>query len=253
MAVFCLFASANGAEKPEYLASFDPAKGFKPAQRDLTEVFLQIAGSLEYSGSPVPYLRHVQQEDARVAVLYQQKYGHPPKTFHPAYMTDEYLDRFASNWDALSSKLGLESYAREFGNTMRDAILGTRGSGTIIVEIFNEHQARVFNAMAGKSSKGADFESLRLQLVKRLELNKSIVDEGKYEVPRRDAVRSAIIMHGITMKLFKRLDDGLSPADAEKVKTVITSMIMDAGEMAEAELRAGIAEWAITQPSTANR
>ena len=49
--LFC-GVSAKAEPKPEYLASFDPAKGFKPAQRDLTEVFLQIAGSLEANGSP---------------------------------------------------------------------------------------------------------------------------------------------------------------------------------------------------------
>jgi hypothetical protein len=245
--------AAHGAEKPEYLASFDPAKGFKPAQRDLTEIFLQIAGSLEYYGSPVPYMRHVQQEDARVAGLYQQKYGHPPKAFQPAYMTDEYLDRFAANWETLSPKLGLEAFTKEVGNTMRDAILGTRGSGTIIVEILNQHQARVFDAMAGKGSKSADFETLRSQLIKRLELDRSQIDDSAYSVPRRDAVRSAMIMRGSTLKLFKRLDDGLNPADAERVKTVISSMFMDVGEMAQSELKAGISEWAINQSSTATR
>ena len=249
----CFFASASASDKPEYLASFDPAKGFKPAQRDLTEIFLQLAGSLEYYGSPVPYLRHVQQENARIAGLHQEKYGHPPKVFRPAYMTDKYLDRFAANWETLSPKLGLESYTKEVGNTMRDAIVGTRGTGTIIVEILNEHQARVFNAMAGKSTKGADFETLRLQFVKRLELDKKSVDEEKYQIPRRDAISFALAIHGITMKLFKRLDDGLNPADADRVKTVITSMFMDVGEMAQSELEAGISEWAINQSSTANR
>ena len=253
IAVFCLFASANGAEKPEYLASFDPAKGFKPTQRDLTEVFLQIAGSLEYYGSPVPYMRHMQQEEVRIAALYERKYGHPSKALWPAYMTDEYLNRFAANWEILSPKLGLEPYTKEFGNTMRDAILGTRGTGTTIVEIFNEHQSRVFNAMAGKGSRGADFESLRSELAKRLEWDALRIDDSSYSVPRRDAIRSAMILRGNTIKLFKRFDDGLSATDAEKVKTVITSMIMDIGEMANGELRAAISEWAITQPSTATR
>ena len=44
--VLSIFATANAAERPEYLQSFDPVKGFKPAQRDLTEIYLQLAGSL---------------------------------------------------------------------------------------------------------------------------------------------------------------------------------------------------------------
>ena len=46
---FIALLTALGADRPEYFASFDPAKGFKPAQDNLTQVFLQIAGSLELS------------------------------------------------------------------------------------------------------------------------------------------------------------------------------------------------------------
>ena len=244
-------AVAAPTEKPEYLASFDPAKGFKPAQRDLTEIFLQIAGSLEYYGSPVPYMRHMQAEHARIEALYQQKYGSAPKSFRPAYMTDDYQNRFAANWDILSPKLGLEPFAKEVGNTMRDAILGTRGTGTMIVEILNQHQARVFDAMAGKGSKGADFETLKSQLISRLELDKKDVDEGRYEVARRDAVRSAIIIHGFTMKLFKQIDQALNPADAERIKSALTSVFMDVGRMAQSELEAGLSEWALQHQTTA--
>src|SRR5579862_1089149 len=141
-----LSAAADPQTRPEYLQSFDPAKGFKPAQRDLTEVFLQLAGSLEAYGSPEPYLRHVAAEHKRIEGLYQQKFGKVPKSFRPDYMTDEYIDHLCANWQLLSPKLGLEPYAREFGNDMREAIKGTRGTGTIIVDIFNQHQARVFDA-----------------------------------------------------------------------------------------------------------
>lgn len=242
---------AFGAEKPEYLASFDPAKGFKPAQRDLTEIFLQIAGSLEYYGSPVPYMRHMQAEHARIEALYQQKYGSAPKSFRPAYMTDDYFNRFSANWDILSPKLGLEPFTKEVGNTMRDGINGTRGTGTIVVEIFNQHQARVFDAMAGKGSKGADFETLKSQLTTRLEIDKPRIDDSKYSIPRRDAVRSAMIIHGMTAKLFKRLDESLKPADAEHIKNALTSIFVDVGRLAQSELEAGLAEWALRQQSTA--
>src|ERR1700710_154064 len=79
-------------EPPEYLASFDPAKGFKPAQRDLTEIFLQIAGSLEANGSPEGYLRHVASEHTRIEALYREKFGKAPRSFRPGYMTDTYID-----------------------------------------------------------------------------------------------------------------------------------------------------------------
>ena len=235
---------APAAEKPEYLASFDPTKGFKPAQTDLTEIYLQLAGSLEFYGSPEPYLRHVAKEHARTESLYRQKIGKDPKSYRPAYLTDAYIDRLSANWKLLAPKLGLEPYAKEVGEDMREAIKGTRGTGTIIVGIFNRHQTRVFDSMTGKIGQGADFEALRAELVSRLELDKTTVSEGAYDVPRRDAVSYAIIIHGITMKLFAKLDEGLNPTDAARVKAAIVSVFMDTGRMADSELQAGLAEWA---------
>ena len=239
------------AEQPEYLRSFDPAKGFKPAQDNLTQVFLQIAGSLEFYGTPEPYLRHMAKEHARIEGLYSHKNGKAPKSYRPAYMTDEFLNRLAANWKLLAPKLGLETYAKDVGHTMRNAIKGTRGTGTILIDIFNEHQARVLDHMAGKGGPPADFEALKSQVVSRLELDKPFVDEERYEVARRDAVSFALGIDGETKKLFKRLDQSLKPADAEGVKSVLTSIIMDVGQMAQSELEAGIAEWAINRSSTA--
>ena len=251
LAFVFLLSVLTAAEKPEYLGSFNPANGFKPAQRDLTEIFLQLAGSLEEYGSPAPYLRHIAQEHARIEALYRRKFGTEPKSCRPAHMTDEYINRLAATWNLLSPKLGLTPFAKEVGNMMRDSIKGTRGTGTIIVEIFNQHQARVFDEMTGKGGKGADFESLRSELVRRLELDKATVSEGRYEVARRDAVRCAIIIHGITTKLFAKIDQGLKPADARRIKAVITSVFLDVGEMAQSELQAGISERAFGRISTA--
>lgn len=249
----CKTATLDG-EKPEYLQSFDPAKGFKPAQRDLTEVFLQIAGSLEYYGSPVPYMQHMAEEHQRIEALYLAKSGAAPKSYRPAYMSDEYLKRFAANWNFLSPKMGLEPFAKQMGDVMFDAIKGTRRTGTTIVEILNEHQKRVFDAMARKETEGADFDTLKAQLITRLELDKLAIDDRNYDIPRRDAVRSAIIMQGMTMKLFARIDQGLKPADAAKVKAAITSVFADLGTMAQSELQAGIVEWALEpQQATAKR
>ena len=126
---------------------------------------------------------------------------------------------------------------------MRNAIKGTRGTGTIIVEIFNQHQGRVLDSMTRKGRQPADFEALRAALVTRLELDKNVVDESRYEIARRDAVSFALGIHGITMKLFKRLDSGLKPGDSERVKTIITSIFMDVGAMAQSELQVGISAW----------
>jgi hypothetical protein len=240
--------------RPEYTASFDPTKGFiRPAQRDLTEIFLQIAGSLEANGSPEPYLRHMANEHSRIEALYRQKFGKAPRSFRPDYLTDAYIDRVSANWNLLSPKIGLEPYAKEFGHMMRDSIKGTRGTGTILVDIFNRHQEKVFREFTGKSKESSDFESLRLELLRQLELDKASVDEGRYEVARRDAVRCAIIIHGTTMNLFAKLDQSLKPDAADAIKAVLKGVIMDTGRMAHSELEVGVAEWAIGNPSTAAR
>jgi hypothetical protein len=240
-------------QPPEYLQSFDPQKGFKPAQKDLTEIYLQIAGSLEFYGSPEPYLRHMASEHKRIDAKYLRKYGKRPASCRPENLTDDYLDVFSRFWKFLSPGLELESFAKEIGNTMRDGIRGTRGSGTLIVEIFNEHQNQALDAMAGKGSKRADFEALRAEFTTRLELDKESVDDRNYSVPRRDAVRSAFIMRGITTKLYRKIDDALKPADALRIKTVLSAIFIDVGKMAESEFEIGIAEWAIDRasPSTA--
>ena len=236
---------------PEYLQSFDPKKGFKPAQKDLTEIFLQIAGSLEFYGSPEPYLRHMASEHTRIAAKYQTKYGKIGRSFRPAQMTDQYIDTLSTSWKLLSPKFGLDAFAKEIGDAMRDGIQGTRGTGTIVVAIFNEHQSLAFDAMAGKGNQPGDFEALKATLVTRLELDKARVDDRDYSVPQRDAVRSALIIRGMLARLFKKIDDGLKPADAERVKTVVTNIIFSVGEMAHSELEVGLAEWAVEKSSTA--
>jgi hypothetical protein len=250
---FVLPLFAIGAEQPEYLASFDPAKGFKPAQHDLTEIFLQIAGSLEYYGSPVPYMQHMAKEHERIDALYIARYGTVPKSYRPAYMTDEYLNRFAKNWDYLSPKLGLDSFAKEVGNDMRAGINGTRGTGTIAVDILNQHQARVFDAMSEKGTGGADYESLKTDIITRLELDKESIDDRNYTIAHRDAEEYGVIIEGVTFKLFKRLDDNLPPESARVIKSALIGVFNDVGAMADSELKAGIAEWALKQQTAATK
>jgi hypothetical protein len=107
--------------------------------------------------------------------------------------------------------------------------------------------------MLGKSGAGADFESLRADLVHQLEIDKSTHSYERYEVAHRDAVSFSLDLKGTTTKLFARIDQGLNPDAAAKVKAVLLSAIIDTGAMAQSELEAGIAEWAMTNPSTAGR
>ncbi len=123
-----LFASAmpgHMQELPAYTDAFNPSRGFRPAQRSLSQIYLQIAGSLEQFGSPEPYLRHIANEHARVDALYARRFGKPAKTHRPTFLTDQYLNRFSANWTALAPKLELAPFTKSVGHSMHDAILGT--------------------------------------------------------------------------------------------------------------------------------
>jgi hypothetical protein len=240
------FPSA-ASDASELRVFFEPAKGFKPAQQDLTEIFLQIAGSLEHYGSPVPYLRHIAGEHERIQGLYRQKLGKQPISYRPSHMTDKYLDRFSANWTVLSAKLNLAPFTKEVGHLMRDAILGTRGRGVITVEILNRHQARVFDAMTSKNAEPVGFAVLKADLIKTLELDQRFVNEWKYEIPRRDAVTFALAIRDQTNQLFAKIETAYIAADAAKLKSAISCVYLDVGLMAHSELEAGLAEWAFEQ------
>lgn len=242
---------ACAAEKPEYLQSFNPEQGFKPAQADLTEVFLQLAGSLEYYGTPEPYLRHVRAEHARIEAKYKERFGTAPKSFCPAYMTDEYLDRLSANWNTLSPKLGLDALTKHTGNLMRDAINGTRGTGTTVVEILNHHQALVYTSMSGKAGGSTDYEALKRELIRGLEIEKTTINDRNYDLAHRDAVGFTVGIRGPIIELFAKLDASLKPADSERFKGAIVSMFNDVGRMAQSELEVGIAERALDRQTAA--
>ncbi len=241
----------QAADKPEYLASFDPAKGFKPAQSDLTEVFLQIAGSLEFYGSPEPYLRHMKAEHERIEAKYRQHFDTEPKHFCPAYMDEKYFSGLADNWKLLAPKLGLDPLTKKTGHLMREAINGTRDNGTMLVEIFNKHQARVYARMIGKGTEPADFDALKSDLISRLEIGKSVVHDENYGIAQRDAVDFTTGIEGGFNRLFTALDAGLKPSDAERVKGFVTSVCIDVGRMAQSELQVAIAEHALDRQSAA--
>lgn len=238
-------SNLRAADKLEYLASFDPAKGFKPAQADLTEVFLQIAGSLEYCGSPEPYLRHIKGEHERIDQKCRQRLGRGSKAYWPTYMTDEYFAGIADSWKAMAPKLGLETLSKRTGNCMRSAINGTRGNGTMLVEIFNHHQVAVFDSLAGKSSQPANFDALKQELISRLEIDKTTIHDEDYLIMQRDAIDFTIGIRGPINDLFAKLDASLNPTDAGQIKAAITSMFIDVGRAAQSELEDAIVESAL--------
>jgi len=242
------------AGQPDYLGSFDPHKGFKPSQRNLSEIFLQLAGSLQAYKSPLPYLRHMKSEHARIEAAYQATFGKKLPGYCPKWMSDEYLDGLEKNWNLLSQKLGLDTFANQFGEAMREGIKGTRDTGSVLVDVFNRHQDLIVKRMAGQGGNlPSDFEALRNSLIRELELDKDHIDTGGREIAKRDAIAYGLILSGYTEKLFARIDSGLKPADADKVKRVITSIILDCGAMAQSEFEAGIAESSIRKASTATR
>lgn len=116
--------SIRAEEQAPYALHFNPASGFKPAQRSLTQVFLQMAGSFEHFGTPEPYIRHVMAEHARIDAKYRLATGKSVSS-RPTYLTDEYVENLFASWKKLNSVLSLESFCRKSGRNMRYAILGS--------------------------------------------------------------------------------------------------------------------------------
>ncbi len=242
-------ATAQSAPRTsEYLRHFDPARGFKPAQANLTEVFLQQAESLEHHGSPEPYIRHMQAEHQRISALYEKKTGKPHVSLIPTHMTEAYIERLVQNWNTLSAPLGLEPFAKEIGGHMREGIMGTRLSGTLAVQIFNDHQELVAAKMWGDSNEPAGFEQLRARLQRDLEFGKDNIDTRGYETTRRDAVSYSSFIDGAFRKKFKAIDAAAKPDKAKLIKEVVAGVFLDLGHMAQSELEIGILESALNHP-----
>mgnify|MGYP000959199671 CR=1 FL=1 len=235
-------ANAQDPSQPEYTAHYNPAKGFKPAQANLTEIFLQLAGSLEHHGSPESYIRHMQKEHERVSRLYEQKTGKKHNSRLPSHMTDDYVERLIRNWNVLAAPLGLSDFAKEIGDFAREGIMGTRLSGTIAVELFNQHQKSVLALMTGESTAPAGFEELRMMLVEKLEFGKEMVSTKGYETSRRDAVSYASSITDRFIKMFKKIDEVANPSKAGLMKEAVLGVFLDLGHLAQSELEIGILE-----------
>lgn len=235
--------TATAADKPAYFASFDPAKGFKPAQSDLTEVFLQIAGSLEAHGSPEPYLRHMQAEHVRIEAKYQKQLGRKPESLCPAYMDAAYLDRSAANWQHISAQLHLDILARNMGQLMRLAVNGPDGKRTLLADVFQRHQQAVDAAMTGNTNVPMPgFDALEAELLKCLRLDDSPQPVAGLSADQQAVVQPAAQIRAAFLKIFSALDAGLPAADAEKVKAFLSGTLTDVGRMAESEIEAARVE-----------
>ena len=149
-------------------AHFDPATGFKPAQRSLSDVFLQLAASLEHYGSPLPYLRHIVGEHGRIEAKYEKAHGKKPSSTRAKSIDAAYLAKFEENWNLLAPVLDLEQRTKTIGKTMREGIEGKSGKGTIAVNLLNLHQLRIYNDMFSKKARVRTIGSKEL----RIELGK---------------------------------------------------------------------------------
>lgn len=239
-------AVAQVASQP-HASSFNPAEGFKPAQTNLTEIFLQLAGSLEYHGSPEPYIRHMQAEHKRISALYEQKTGKSHQGRMPMHMSKEYIDRYLRNWNSLSEPLKLDEFAREIGRCAREGIRGTRLTGTDAVKLFNEHQAEVAKMMQGESSATIGFEELKRRLTDELEFAKTEVTMVGYETTRRDAVSYVLVIRDRFERMSEKIDSVAKPEKAAAIKQAITGAFLDLGYLAESELEIAILESALKQ------
>jgi hypothetical protein len=99
--------------------------------------------------------------------------------------------------------------------------------------------------MAGGAASAADFDSLKSELFNRLELDEPDVNEERYEIPRRDAVSYAVVIRGITVKLFNTARCQPKTGGRGEHQSGDYERIRGLGRMAQSELEAGIAEWAL--------
>jgi hypothetical protein len=247
--ILCLafLGSAAAQRQPEYLQAFDPAKGLKPAQTNLTNILLQIAGILEETGSVESYIRHIQAEDSRVARMYAAKTGKTGVGRMPAHMTADYVEKFIKNWNTLAPALKLDEFAKEIGRCTREGITGTRLSGTLAVQLCNEHQAKVAMVMRGESNQAAGFEELRQRLNQVLQFGNPNVELNSKDTATRDALSYASVIADRFERMSQRIDSLAKPEKAEVIKRAINGAFLDLLNLAQAELEIGILESALHQ------
>ncbi len=151
--IFLIFALHQGGQASEKEKFYDPVKGFKPAQLNLSKIMLQLAESLEHHGSPEPYIRHVIAEHKRIDAKYTKATGNKFSS-HPKYLTDEELELLLSNWKNIEKKLQFEDMSRKCGVYMRHAIQSSwhKTSAELVADEknLNERQRKRYKNLLGK-------------------------------------------------------------------------------------------------------
>ena len=231
--------------RPEHLRFFDPAKGFKPAQTNLIEAFLQAAASLEHFGSPEPYLRHMLAEHDRIHKKAVAKLGDKIPTSLPSSLNAERVEQLIANWNKLSPVLGLDSLAKDVGQDVRLGIRGVWDKGTTAVTLLNEHQQKVLEALSGQGLRSFGFQQLKEEAVKELELDKAMLNLEDYQVQRRDAVMNADLVNAKFIGLQKTLRKKLPPEKADQIAEAVKQTFLDMALMVHSELEVGILEWSL--------
>lgn len=237
--------SVQAGAPPEYTRYFDPAKGFKPAQRNLTEAYLQAAASLEHFGSPEPYLRHMLAEHDRIHKLAMKAVGQNARSCRPTSMTDEHVEKLIANWNKLSPVLHLDAVAREIGEDVRNGIRGVLDKGTIAITLLNEHQKQVLDNMSSSKERGLGFLQLQAKLITELELDKPSIDTRGYEITRRDAVSYADLARATMIELRSKLTKTLPAEKADQIADAIQNVFISLAELVHSEFEAGIQEWSL--------
>lgn len=224
----CFLASARAVDRLEYPDSFDPTKGFPGAQRDLRKIYLHLAGSLEYYGSPEPYFRHVAEEDEKVEKLYLQMTG-KRTSIRPESISDDKLDQFAKNWNHLAPKLGLANLAKQVGATIRSALTANDDTRSSVRVLLSQRQASLHNQLTGRSEANAPVETF----------NDEIAILADAPDSQFHSVREQLD------QIFAALNKGLSKGDADNIKAFILRVLSDTSLAAESEFEAGNVSWAL--------
>lgn len=174
------------AEVPSpYSAHFDPDKGFKPVQSNLSKTFLQLAGSLEHFGTPEPYIRHIIAEHARIDAQHHATGG--KGSSRPDYLTDDYVENLIANWNKIAPPLELNAFCRDAGRNIRYAILGTKNMAppelvTIETQLDESEEASYRTLLEKQYFKKSDFPAMEEFYAQIFE---KLTETGKDQISRR--------------------------------------------------------------------
>ena len=230
------FTTRKAVEQSAYSAYYDPAKGFKPAQHNLTKAFLQLAGSLEATASPEPYIRHVLAEHTRIEAKFKAATGKSGSS-RPTYLTDAYVENLLRGWKKLEGPLKLDALCRESGRNMRYAIMGSWNK-SISEQVDQEaalsapERLSFSNLLVKPSFTRADFHAMESFYKDSFD---KLTEEGKDQISTRtklgqlpEAERTEFLRKRSSggtalVEIFNNYQDKLVPELEGRTRTGITS------------------------------